>query len=191
MILSESEKDRIKGLYGLVTEADTSAPPPDESVLVEKKNPFNDVKFKDFIRGYSPELKDGDLFTIFKPDKDKILNDINSKIYGKTIRLYFSDYTTDKIVKIPKFTTISFNDLYGYNYGSNKISIASLSSEQYNGDTIHVNDRFKGYRPRYVHNKRFYDLPENLLKIFIDFIWNKLPDEYFEIRKIQREKTDF
>jgi len=188
MILSESEKNRIKGLYGLVTESEASAPPPDESVLVAKKNPFKDVKFKDFIRGYSPKLKDGELFTIFQPNKDKILSDINSKIYDKTIRL-LSDIKTDKIVKIPKFTMISFDDLYDYNYQFNQNSISSLSSGQIHGDKIYVNSR---YTPnRYFYNNDYYDLPENLLKLFNDYIWHKLPDEYFEIRKIQREKTDF
>ena len=64
-----------------------------------------------------------------------------------------------------------------------------MSSGQIHGDKIYVNSR---YTPnRYFYNNDYYDLPENLLKLFNDYIWHKLPDEYFEIRKIQREKTDF
>ena len=111
MILSESEKKRIKGLYGLVTEAET-APPPDESVLIAKKNPFNvsseiyDKLIYDtrtgigglagvgegiFFRTYNEKLKDGDYF--LKYDRDCLTDFIWKKIkplldslVGKNVR---------------------------------------------------------------------------------------------------------
>ena len=111
MILSESEKNRIRGLYGLVTEADT-APPPDESVLIAKKNPFNvsseiyDKLIYDtrtgigglasvgegiFFRTYNEKLKDGDYF--LKYDRDCFVDFIWGEIkpvldslVGKNVR---------------------------------------------------------------------------------------------------------
>jgi hypothetical protein len=113
MILSESEKNRIRGLYGLLTEADASAPPPDESVLVAKKNPFNlpkEIYDKilteyDIITGsallgvekgvgfrkYNEKLKDGEYF--LKYDRDCFVDFIWGEIKpvldslkGKSVR---------------------------------------------------------------------------------------------------------
>lgn len=113
MILSESEKNRIKGLYGLVTEADASVPPPDESVLITKKNPFNLPKeiydkilteYDSIIgsallgvekgvgfRMYNEKLKDGEYFLNYDRDcfVDFIWGEIKpvlDSLKGKSVR---------------------------------------------------------------------------------------------------------
>lgn len=111
MILSESEKNRIKGMYGLVTESE-SAPPPSESVLLMKKNPFNAPKEiydrltslvsyidgtrpknreKDKFNPYSKYLQDGDVFVVINGNclQKKLLETIKkglSGIVGKRFR---------------------------------------------------------------------------------------------------------
>ena len=104
MILSESEKNRIKGMYGLVTESE-SAPPPDESVLLMKKNPFNAPKEiydrltsvisyndgtrlknrkKNVINEYSKDLQDGDVYVAVNEDclEKKLLETIKKGLSG-------------------------------------------------------------------------------------------------------------
>lgn len=116
MILSESEKNRIKGLYGLVTEADASAPPPDESVLVAKKNPFNDEQFFKFIKNYSSKMKDGDTFMVFDDSnlKSYLLKQVNQNLIGKELRM--QGRGDDKIKKFDtNFTDLSMNtDMLDY-----------------------------------------------------------------------------
>jgi len=106
MILSESEKNRIKGMYGLVTESESeSAPPPSESVLLMKKNPFNAPKEiydrltslvsyndgtirkkreKNVFNRYSKNLQDGDVYVVINEDclEKKILETIKKGLSG-------------------------------------------------------------------------------------------------------------
>jgi hypothetical protein len=192
MILSESEKNRIRGLYGLVTEAET-APPPDESVLVAKKNPFKNGEYNIAARKYSPNMRDGELFTILKPNDKKILDEINSRISGKKVRLKTHD--KDTIFTLPKYEKITFNSLYDkyedWMGGINSIKLISGKIQTYSTieSNIYLGDSY--LRNKITDGWNTYEIPHELEKIFDEYEFKNLPDEYFEIRKIQRENTDF
>ena len=118
MILSESEKNRIKGLYGIITEAETAPPPDERELVVKDKNPFKYTEYEDARRKYSPDLKDGDRFYQMKNNEEKTFlhssywgsdfgkglyyntfKDIFKPLVGKTIR----NNKTDEIYKIDPF----------------------------------------------------------------------------------------
>jgi len=213
MILSESEKNRIKGLYGLVTEADT-APPPDESVLIAKKNPFKYDEYKEARQLYSNKLKDGDLF--FKINdidefvnysfthNKKIANEFVKELVGKTIRLNYKN-GEDKIFEIIDIecTNGDFDGLSLY---------FNLKMKNEQGDIISDGLSFRysfGFIAQFENQKTTSDKIANFLESLVDkmikttgirrhtnaFLPNSnldlVPDEYFEIREIKREKTDF
>lgn len=121
MLLSESEKNRIKSLYGFVTEAEIA--PPDESRLIANKNPFKYEEFKDARTFYSPSMINGDRFYQIKGEKingylnqnmtsnltdyyqKNIFRKIEEQIEGKTVRIP----QTDKISTI----TVEYSDYWG------------------------------------------------------------------------------
>ena len=206
MILSESEKNRIKGLYGLVTEADASAPPPDESVLVAKKNPFKDKSIMDmvtkdgkFIR-YDKDLVDGDTFLSYNSGNIKqyfqsIGEDFfNRNFLGKTIRYIENgtDYTKKLEEKnlyiIDDTSYITPKTLYGFRELGFKYPWITYD---FNKDIVE-GGRLGFSGPEYDISE---ETKNKLLQIFRGnkdkFSMSNVPDEYFEIRKIQREKTDF
>jgi hypothetical protein len=205
LLITEEEKNRIKSLY------ETTTPPPSESVLVANKNPFgylaeNIVKDKT-ISEYKGNLKDGDLFFVIDEPKIKkwAIDIINKNLKDKTIRLYDNN-KEDKVITIPEFVKIGLNtymlyapkDKMNYCY-----TYAEISSH---GDVISLssNGEIKTYR---VGRRSFPDehitTEANLYKTDITttnsignmmkpiLTWKMVPDEFFEIRKVEKQKTDF
>ena len=217
MILSESEKNRIKGLYGLVTEAET-APPPDESVLVAKKNPFKDKKFKDAWQTYKSKMVDGDLFYVVdKTAIPKLVEEFyNNNFKGKTFRA--GSYNEDDIFKFNDFGEIDMIDYYHpeqlifKNLKTKEEDMKTKNGYDFHGYYIFsapsylpklefkINDNYIGFMGKRQENQPYFSfyklIPENQINKFENMFKENLsvknlPDEIFEIRKIQREKTDF
>ena len=210
MILSESEKNRIRGLYGLVTEAETT-PPPDESVLVDKKNPFNDRNFEKARQPYRSSLKDGDLYVNIHTYKmgEFVKKQLSDLLVGKTFRMVSDDV-------IMKFGDINFVGLINWdkmnwldislngNIGQNINIIEKIYFDEVNDNTFLDYIELFTYKGnsgvnkmvgQYVKNQKRYDAGygdmDKMDEILKPFTLPNLPDEYFEIRKIQRKKTDF
>jgi hypothetical protein len=215
MIINENEKNRIKSLYGLLTES----APPEESVLVANKNPFKYEEYKNARKFYSSNLKDGDLFFITKGTsgwKDGLTDYLSSKIKenfdNKTIRYKrLDDLSTDHIgvLRSEYFDTTGNRSklvlsLKEENPGTQCINFFTLQLRDQSGKTI-IGDIFfdskEGFK--YVSYYSQYQKKDITFKVEVqsnDSIktkvysfsnWNTIPDEFFEIRKIQRQKTDF
>ncbi len=209
LIITEEEKNRIKLLY-------EAAPPPSESIVVANKNPFKYDEYKNARKPYSPELKDGDLFYTFDRKltdefgKNFIVNFYKPLLINKTIRTdndknvtikdlsaWFYSYVLDK-------PQINENDsnmfklylLYGFGDGS-CININTVSKFVENCPDQSGLSFLKG-------SGTLIENPfHNLIKVndkLLNFIKSNLPpiiqrseypDEYFQVKKIQRQKTDF
>jgi hypothetical protein len=211
-IITEEEKNRIKLLYEV-------ALPPSESILViQNKNPFKYDEYKDARRIYSKDLNDGDRFYIKKKYEEDIQNFvfnsiIKNNIQGKTIRLI----DEDKIIKVsnvsinPNEMVISF-DKYFYRSVNNSYppketffySLIIKPNEEYISGQI---------KDDYFETNQIINIPEKvktLLSNFInycrlkmdefnnevEFLSNpeniqELPDDFFNIYKVSRVKTDF
>jgi len=199
LIISETERKNILSLY----EATNVTPPPSESVLVVNKNPFKYPEFENARKTYNSELKDGDLFYIvqnYKYEK-KITTEFNQNFIKD---LYYKSAKYDDIIY--RFISPNVNEsTTSYPYGIGKIGI------QVNGSDI---ENYSVRRARTkVENEFIIDFEKNNKSGLNNSIWipsiqqlyNKnykeevlpklkietVPDEYFEIRKIQRETTDF
>ena len=196
LIISETEKKNILSLY----ESTNVVPPPSESVLVENVNPFKEPKYQSITMSeYKPDLKNGSLFFVLDENKIElwVLSIINNDLSGKTIRLY-NDYK-DEIKIIPKFegygTYVSLNKNPISIKDKNKACIVKISTGTLYSGAASVNSN-GSVKINYPND--YDDLNSSgvdSLKIFNSVIskilWSKVPDEYFEIRKIQRQQTDF
>lgn len=206
LIISETERKNILSLY----EATNVSPPPSESIVVANKNPFKYPEFESARHLYSSNLKDGDLFFLINQrefrgylnnkldEKLKLLNNktirIDDKIYGFMV-------LTPNVDLIYKWPFI--NSVY--------INFALFDSE--NIDNLF----YKVYFVWSESNKNYYvsytlklsdfsdigtgtnTLPSATQNIFLTEIknftdelnMNDFPDNIFEIRKIERQKTDY
>jgi hypothetical protein len=217
IIISESEKKNILSLY----ETTNVAPPPSESVLVANKNPFKYPEYESARQTYSSNLKDGDMFYEIKSKQyydESVINsfatDFIEKLNNKTLRAknsYGEDYivtfygpidTSKKgyehdgfIGKIeiklnednPQTYSVYLNKV-GYGVGV----IGSSSTNQ--KITLHFN-KSEDDNMRWSPTS-YPQIDELLNKEYKEFVIPKLkieniPDSYFEIRKIQRQQTDF
>jgi hypothetical protein len=216
LIISETERKNILSLY----EATTVAPPPSESVLVVNKNPFKYPEYKLSRKLYSTQLKDGDTFYILSKQNNiitsynEIINNLIKIYQEKSIRyndeivkisMKLNEYSSGKLDKdyFPYITAL----ISGY-IGGNKEYEISYLVEPNNYKIL-----LGYYRINYISTSPYYEMKKYFVvpnevsedpvyKFFVSFkndllknlqplkIEN-LPDEYFEIRKIQREKTDF
>ena len=208
MILSESEKNRIKGMYGLVTESE-SAPPPNESVLIAKKNPFKYDEYKDARRFYNSELKDGDLFFKINDTKDfinfvyeynkKMATDFVKDLIGKKIRLEWRD-GTDRIYEFIDLKCVDGDyDDYQTSFDikmkddKGEIVTSEMSMGRYGINMLGTKTSKLDDFMKPIGNKL---IKTNAVRHSVDAFLpsSKLhlaPDEYFEIREIKREQTDF
>jgi len=206
MILSESEKNRIKGLYGLVNESDATAPPPNESVLVAKKNPFKDNNVMDmiskdgrFIR-YDKDLVDGDTFLVYDNDNlqqyfQKISDDFfNRNFLGKTIRYNVGDTDYTKKIEVKNKRNVYVNSIL-------PSTLYGISELGFRYPSIYYDfrkDDIIGYPSDGLGSKKYEvsdETKNKLLQIFRGnkdkFLMSNVPDEYWELREVKREKTDF
>jgi len=203
IIISESEKNHIKNLY----EAET-APPPDESVLVAKKNPFKYPEYESARRIYSSDLEDGDMFyemdTKYYSDKreeiEKIKNLFLPSLNNKTAR-FNDDIYTFLTTPINEFGGGGTMDIGEINIKKNDESYTRMYNVFYLPRDKTIRFYYPGIKTYSVekfgeHALTFPKISELFSKQH-DEINEKyknittLPDEYFEIRKIQRKQTDF
>jgi hypothetical protein len=213
IIISESEKKNILSLY----ETTTVAPPPSESILVVKKNPFKYPEYESARRKYSKDLKDGDLFYVengydaFISKLEKTFNtEFINNLVGKKTRW------NDTIIEF-----VNSNPKPEYPMGENPITPPNVyETKNFGGGKPNiignVNIKIDGIIKPYNISKYFITsnmgfvlvfIPESFKDYKIDNIksindlYTKeyfkkvgpqyIPDEYFEIRKIQRIQTDF
>lgn len=187
LIITESEKKHILSLY-------ESAPPPSESVLIANKNPFSETSLR-YLSGqtigeYGGELKDGNLFYVLKRDliKEWCLNLVNKTLEGKEVRTFFGGYLNtsgDKIVKISKFSEMWFPDVVLAPKDKDKLCFYKCY------DWVHFSLLSDGTYTDHDYST-MSDTSNSILNALKPIVsWKKVPDEYFEIRKIQRQKTDF
>jgi hypothetical protein len=213
IIISESEKKNILSLY----ETTTVAPPPSESILVVKKNPFKYPEYESARRKYSKDLKDGDLFYVengydaFISKLEKTFNtEFINNLVGKKTR--WNDTIIEFVNSNPKpeypmgddpITPPNVNE--SKNFGSNRTNIIGRidikidgvikpynisSSVSLNGTYFFLTfipESFKDYKIDNIKSINDLYTKEYFKKVGPQYI----PDEYFEIRKIQRIQTDF
>jgi hypothetical protein len=194
LVISESEKKEILSLYEVTT------PPPSESVLVAKKNPFKYPEYESARREYSSDLKDGDMFYIAPNINEyhtevfkKFTNEFLNSLKNKTIKSNDNIYT---------FLGTSMSEsVNSYDYEIGFIYIKSNDGEPEFYDVYHNSDTstgkellyFKSRNGRIIISSPMLD--DLFSKKYNEFKENhkveSLPDELFEIRKIQRLQTDF
>lgn len=204
IILTEQEKNRIKLLYEVGS-------PPSESVFITNKNPFKYEEYKDARRTYTTELNDGDLFFKFKESltKEYLLTQLNYIYEGKTVRLYLgkdsynpknNSNDRDEIVKIQKFNTLKFFTDYSYwqwtPMGNAKgIDVNNTEIEFNITNGIVKRNKYthsdKSISEVYYYQFSIDDGRGKLEELIKNISYNNLPDNLFEIRKIQRLKTDY
>lgn len=206
-IVTEEEVKQIRNLY----EMDNSqTPPPDEKELVvSNKNPFKYSEYEDARRLYSPELKDGERFY-----EQKSLSPLIKELYRKTFFGNDSidvktlrDATVDKIYTIslrhPLFTDRHL-DSFEINFrdeGEIKRLIVSLDGSH---------DRFRISTNTFSPSRELTDIDKKVFGPVIEIIRKQMnefnskidelqdakniiniPDEFFDIYKVKRVKTDF
>jgi hypothetical protein len=193
-IITEEEKKRIILLYEGTKDVS-------ESVVIANKNPFNESNSSILggktISSYNSSLQNGDLFYTIK-DFDKldewVLNTVNNLLEGKSLRLYIGD--SDKLTTIPKFNDCFISRTLehapsGKDYlVSNSIKyfdereLRLTISKDYSTFKIKIGDDFYGNANDQT-NEKIYEILKNNIS------WKNVPDEYFEIRVVQKKTTDF
>ena len=184
-------------------------------MVIDNVNPYNHSEYKNFIRPYSPSLKDGDIFIKF-----------NSYEWKSFLKTTFGQNRTIKIDD--KVETINIDTMFDPNLISCPFDDGSFGKECF----IKINTNIKKhywtkdiklkqgrFNIRYFKDGkliRYFDyepmdedslqkddaipyFEPSKLKSFLDnsfkkyFIWKNVPDEFFEIRKVKRNKseTDF
>jgi hypothetical protein len=227
IIISESEKKNILSLY----ETTTVAPPPSESILVVKKNPFKYPEYESARREYSKDLKDGDLFYVengydaFISKLKKTFNtEFINNLVGKKARW------NDKIIEF-----VNSNPKPKYPMGEDPITPPNVNESKnlggsYRGDIIgHIDIKIDDViKPYDVSSSVSIGGNQFFLSFYLNedhksgsagssgtsgtvYVINKInsindlytkeyfkkvgphnvPDEYFEIRQVKRQQTDF
>jgi hypothetical protein len=211
LLITEEEKNRIKSLY------ETTTPPPSESVLVKKQNPLSKEGYKEFygkpIPEYNANLKDGDIFVVYDEIKIKEwgLKLINNNLKGKSIRLVCENGgcgdEEDQLITIPEFIIMYLNTSVFQNpeFRANLIFNSIDDSGPYREAKIslYYDGKIRTYSEhkssRYPYTKKHYNKhvsdssATNKIKdiLYPLLNWEVVPNEFFEIRKIERLKTDF
>lgn len=201
LILSEQEKNRIQSLYEI------SSPPPSESVLIANKNPFKNDEYKDARRVYSPSLENGDMFHKINVDEVKEYNrkhttefikSLKPLIDGKTLKsndiiweIFMDDNgiitLTDKdSVETQKVKWDIIGSTFIFREYSNENNI--LGSFKINDSVKDLMTKFMPYSIETYKNTSNGLIEPNKVP---ETILRDIPDEFFEIRKIERVKTDF
>lgn len=198
LIITEEEKNNIRLLY--------ESTPPNESVLVANKNPFTNNEYSGAKRFYSGDMKDGDLF--FKT-KDTLVpylkSEINRSFEGKSAKqvCHWYEKNTDKLenvtdltLPLPKCELSIKTEMWEGNLGTTPLKSLSwqVSPTLPNDKRIYIEGEGIIWNSDFELTYRKCVLGDpikvtSVVKSITD--WSKIPDQYFEIRKIQRQKTDF
>jgi hypothetical protein len=189
-----------------VNEETNVTPPPSESIFVANKNPFKYPEYENARKVYSNNLNDGDLF--YKTNnlfESFVSNNMFNKFYesflGKTIRIP----TSDEIITIEKYDINNKKENIRYRHkDENPVNIGTIEflykiknivqinfANGLNGETSWVKDYNYG-NPKEIENVLNImkeKLKSHYLHVFSDL--SQFPDEYFEIRQVKRQQTDF
>jgi hypothetical protein len=212
LIISEIEKKEILSLYETVKKVLSISPPPSESEFVVRKNPWKNDEYLSARRFYNPSLKNDDLFCVVVGDDNLLYNilleNIKKNLNGKTIKENDIFYTFGKDISIER---INFRDIKTLQPNDSLIeSITIKVPKNFRGNVIWETDNLTldlikntfSYWSKDIHTGK-YDYTDytssGWMKNITDFVNNQtnsttlksLPDDFFEIRKIQRQKTDF
>lgn len=203
-IVTEEEIKQIRNLYEM--DNSQTLPPDEKELVVSDKNPFKYSEYEDARRLYSPELKDGDRFYEMKSlsplEKDLYRKTFfgNDSIDSKTLR----NATEDKIYTInlthPIFTDRHL-DSFGINFrdegkirrlivtldgSSDRFRIGRLGSEKL------TDIERKVFEPvMEIIRKQMNEFNSQLDKLHDFKNITNIPDEFFDIYKVKRVKTDF
>jgi hypothetical protein len=192
IIITEIEKNTIRLMY-----EDTKTPP-SESILIANKNPFSDAS-KNILEGkiiteYNSNLKDGSLF--YELDELKIndwaLNILNELFYGKKVRVYYDGLTnSDEVLTIGKFTEIT---LKSYDRKKDNL-VFDVAKTPNSMDSGFANGNTELYENGQIVLRNYGSSADSsrnmMITMYGSLMWSKVPDEFFQIRKIQRDKTDY
>jgi hypothetical protein len=204
LILSEEEKKTIQEMYGLINEQEY------DSTVIDNKNPYRHKELLEFLRPYNKNLSNGEKFYLTKlAHFDTYINkEMIKSLNGKTVRL--SDklvYTLGKEYKVVSVPP-SLNFIETLSSGGKLSNGALLSGSFSDPNTIG-----KNYDRMYIHSNgtsTLYNKEEGLEKSVKDnskkewiinmcnFIENEMrkivensPDEYWELREVNKKQTDF
>ena len=194
IIISESEKKNILSLY----EATNVTPPPSESVLVVKgKNPFKYPQYESARREYSNNLKDGDMFYTYNDLNyywDSFGSMIKNQLLNKTIRISEADviFKISDVLRVNNYpkTTIELT----MSMSENSVLNPRLIITKYDASFRSSYDKYIPYLKKMIEYAQ--TLISEYDNFYIEKVENKtdlstVPDEYFNIHKIQRQQTDF
>ena len=162
---------------------------PKESVVIDKVNPFNHPEYKKYIREYSKDLKDGDIFVVFDAwGFGRFLNNLFGK---KTIR--FND-EVENIIFSESLNSARNITWPGFPESDSPLNkTINLSNDKGSGFLYYNNGKLYtfsvgGYK-EYVNEKLKDYLEDKIINPYGK--WEGVPNEFFEIRKVQRQETDF
>lgn len=195
VIISESEKKNILSLY---EQSKFPIPPPKNSVLISKKNPYRYDELSNAKQSYSTKLKDGDMFYILGilPDeynKEKIREKINDEFGKSLINKTIKDPTTNEVFTIKKFYRNDYPKIGRFELDDGNMidMVLNFNSDKSKYTTIRIYDTFDSYFIVPKLSEYYNDfLNERISEVEKSEIKN-IPDEYFEIRKIITPKSDF
>jgi len=196
VIISESEKKNILSLYEQIK---FPIPPPKNSILIYKKNPYKYDELSNARQSYSTKLKDGDMFYILGllPDEyneEKIINKMNDEFGKSLINKTIKDPTTNEVFTIKEYYPGNYPKIGQFKLDNNSLISMDLIFNQGKGNNVTIKI-YESIGTFYIipklseyYNDNFLDkLISNLEKSNI----KNIPDEYFEIRKILIPQSDF
>ena len=217
LLITEEEKNRIKLLYESAPPSESVLVSKTNPFSDSAKDI---LQGKEIGVGYNNNLKEGDLFFTFDEGKIKswVLDTINNSISGKTVRVYNEDKTQDDIVTIPKFIVahLSLNS-YGFNVpGLKQLKAPTNKDEssfkgvvntgQYSTNQIILDEDCvlkvvsisqKPWPKEHIDdvNVKFKTDEQTSRKLGV-IVWpitrlKFIPNDCFEIRKVQKQTTDF
>jgi hypothetical protein len=200
------------GVKSVNEDIKSTPPPPSESVFVANKNPFKYPEYESARREYKSNLQNGDMFYVdngyrdyYSKKNDEFwyneISNLSNKLKGKTIKFYdeiyeitgvkrkFNMFSTveDMDDKLIGEITIILKNIENNNY-SNITFLSRNLSDINHSDILKIKSGEK-YLPSILNLQKF--IYEELNPKDFNLPYESIPDEYFEIRKIQRQKTDF
>jgi hypothetical protein len=211
-VISEEEKKSIMKMYEQYSSSN--------SKLVAKKNPFNNNQFKNANRSYKSQLTNGELFTEWSPRINfEMIDYLNEKLNGKTILYSFEQQGKKNELKLEfkknpdllldeNWITIT-NLIMNENFDTfetqpvvNSIILQGRlvdgENHQFNLDMVSKNiHKFFVDRYKITRREQFQSISGSQWEKLYNFVVNELlkpstlPDNMFEIREVEKSKTDF
>ena len=173
----------------------------EESVLIAKKNPFKYEEFKNARRVYDSSMNDGDRFythdfevysqSIFK----KILVELETSLNNKTIR--FNDEIYSIKVRGFYYDTLPSNNLvwieinFEWGISGPKITIEYIGNGQFG---FEITGKYLTKTELEKFKEKLKPISQTINSVIEKNKFEpteKRGDEFFEIREIKRENTDF